>query len=87
MLYYPAVEIEVLGMRGWFVIHDAPVPAPQITRARIVNHENVVTEIELVGNSLPTEFGDNQVTKRIENGQLLIIREGAMFNTLGVRIK
>ncbi len=86
-LYYPAVDINVLGMRGWFVIHDAPVPAPQITRARIVNHENVVTEIELVGNSLPTEFGDNKVTKRIENGQLLIIREGAMFNTLGVRIK
>ncbi len=87
MLYYPAVDIEVLGMRGWFVIHDSPAPAPQITRARIINNENVVTEIELVGNTLPTEFGDNQVTKRIDDGQLLIIRDGAIYNALGVRIK
>lgn len=87
MLYYPAVDIEVLGMRGWFVIHDTPAPAPQITRARIINNEHVATEIELVGNTLPTEFGDNLVTKRIDDGQLLIIRDGAIYNALGVRIK
>lgn len=87
MLYYPAVDIEILGMRGWFVIHDTPAPAPQITRARIINNEHVATEIELVGNTLPTEFGDNKVTKRIDDGQLLIIRDGAIYNALGVRIK
>lgn len=86
LLYYPAADIECLGMRAWFALHDAPAPAPAITRARIINSQNVVTELELIGTTLPACFG-TKADKRIDDGQLLIILNGKEYNALGVRIR
>lgn len=85
MLYFsPTQDMPILGMRAYFNIHD--VSAGAVRRARIVAWENVVTEIEF---TLPddTNTPNSMIQKRVENGQLLIIREGATYNALGVRIK
>lgn len=85
MLYFsPTQDMPILGMRAYFNIHD--VSAGAVRRARIVAWENVVTEIEF---TLPddTNTPNSLIQKRVENGQLLIIREGAIYNALGVRIK
>ena len=88
MLYYPTAEIDILGMRAWFVIHDVSGGAAPIRRARFIEEgENMATEIEIIGDELPTEFGGDNIHKHIENGQLLIIRDGVQFNMLGVRVK
>lgn len=79
-LYFPTAEIDILGMRAYFVVHDAP--AHMIRRARIVENEQVVTEIELV-NQEPK--ANNQ--KLIENGQLIIVRDGVRYNVMGTKIQ
>lgn len=85
MLYFsPTQDMPILGMRAYFNIHD--VSAGAVRRARIVAWENVVTEIEF---TLPddTNTPNSMIQKRVENGQLLIIREGATYNAFGVRIR
>lgn len=78
-LYFPTVETEILGMRGYFVIHDAP--AGVIQRAQIVEADApaVTTDINRVE--------VNASVKTIENGQLVIIRDGKKYNVMGVRMK
>ena len=78
-LYYPEIDTPIKGMRAWFVIHDAPVAAPMIKRMRIVENTNVVTEINIVG-------AEKQTLKTIENGQLIIIRDGMKYNVMGIRL-
>jgi hypothetical protein len=83
-MYYPLEDIDIDGMRAWFVIHDAPVQANAIRRARIVERENVVTEIELVGedNNQPTN-----AQKILHNGQIYVLRGNAMYTIQGQRIQ
>ena len=80
-LYFPTEDTEILGMRGYFVIHDAP--AGVIQRARIVEADApaVTTEINCVDAKV------NASVKTIENGQLVIIRDGKKYNVMGVRMK
>ena len=85
MVYFPEATVPMKGTRAYFQVHDAPAGA--ISRARIVEHGQVATEIELVGNTLPTEFSDSPVRKLIQNGQLIIIRDGVEYNVMGVRVK
>ena len=79
-LYYPEVDTPIKGMRGWFVIHDAPVAAPMIKRMRIVENTNVVTDVELVET-------ENNAIKTIENGQLVITIDGVRYNVMGAKIQ
>ena len=78
-LYFPTVDTEILGMRAYFAIHDAP--AGVIQRARIVEADApaITTDINRVE--------VNASVKTIENGQLVIIRDGKKYNVMGVRIK
>ena len=78
-LYFPTVETEILGMRGYFYVHDAP--AGVIQRAQIVEADApaITTEINCVE--------VNASVKTIENGQLVIIRDGKKYNVMGVRMK
>ena len=78
-LYFPTVDTEILGMRGYFYVHDAP--AGVIQRARIVEADApaVTTDINRVE--------VNASVKTIENGQLVIIRDGKKYNVMGVRMK
>ena len=82
-LYFSDAATPIKGMRAYFRI-DETVPAP--SRARIVAHEEVVTEVELVNGTLPDTFGEKAV-KQINNGQLLIIRNGAYYNVMGQIVK
>ncbi len=79
-LYFPTVNMPILGMRAYFVIHD--VPAGAVKRARIIENEQVATEIELIMEQ-PNANGQ----KLIENGQLIIIRDGVRYNAMGVKLQ
>ena len=84
-LYFPMNNaMPILGTRAYFKVSPGASSAP-IRQARIVQQGNVVTVIDLVNGELPAEFGT--INKVIENGQLLIIRDGVQYNALGVRIK
>lgn len=79
-LYFPTVNMPILGMRAYFVIHN--VPAGAIKRARIIENEQVATEIELI-----MEQPNANSQKLIENGQLIIIRDGIRYNALGFKLQ
>lgn len=79
-LYFPTVNMPILGMRAYFVIHD--VPAGAVKRARIIENEQVATEIELI-----MEQPNANSQKLIENGQLIIIRDGIRYNALGIKLQ
>ena len=81
-LYFSSEAVTIKGLRAYFVVDpSAGVP----TRARIVKQEETVTEVELVEGALPEAFGN--VHKLIENGQLIIVKDGAHYNAFGVRVK
>lgn len=80
-LYFPTATIDILGMRAYFMVHDAPANA--IKRARIVESGQVATEIELVNTSQPAAKN----RKMLLNGQLVIIRDGVQYNAMGARLK
>lgn len=83
-LYFPTQEIEILGMRAYFKVHDAPgAPAGMIKRARIVENEQILTDIELVKSQEPIVNSQ----KLIENGQLIIVRDGVRYNALGIKLQ
>lgn len=79
-LYFPTVNMPILGMRAYFVIHD--VPAGAVKRARIIENEQVATEIELI-----MEQPNANSQKLIINGQLIIIRDGVRYNAMGVKLQ
>ena len=79
-LYFPTVNMPILGMRAYFVIHN--VPAGAVKRARIIENEQVATEIELV-----MEQPNANSQKLIENGQLIIIRDDVRYNVMGVKLQ
>ena len=82
-LYFPEnVPMPINGMRAYFQVHG--VAATAIRRARIVEGPAVVTEIELV-NEPEKQIIKSQ--KILRNGQLFIIRDGVMYNALGIRVE
>lgn len=81
-LYFSSEAVTIKGLRAYFAV-DPSAGAP--TRARIVKQEETVTEVELVEGALPEAFGN--VQKLIENGQLIIVKDGAHYNAFGVRVK
>ena len=85
-LYFSNEATVSKGMRAYFQIHD--VPAGVIQRARIVQQGEVVTELELIdGEWVDARINANGLIKTIENGQLVIIKDGAYYNAFGVKVK
>ena len=80
-LYYPEEDTPIKGMRGWFAIKDAPSPAPSIKRMNIVNAPTIPTDINYI------ESKTNGTIKTIENGQLILIRDGIRYNVMGTKIQ
>ncbi|MBQ6983609.1 MAG: DUF4957 domain-containing protein [Paludibacteraceae bacterium] len=70
----------IKAFRGWFVLHDIPGGPSFIKAARIVAQEEEVTAVELVNS-------ENNSRKVIENGQLIIIRDGVRYNVMGIVIE
>ena len=79
-LYFPTVDMEILGMRAYFVIHDAPSGA--VKRARIIEREQIITDVELVA-----EQPSAKSQKILRDGQLIIIRDGNMYNVMGAKLQ
>lgn len=80
MLAYPLSDRTLKGFRAYFEVKDTPSGAP-IRSARIIAGEQVVTDIDLV------EMQEDGMGKMIENGQVIIIRNGVRYNALGVEVK
>ena len=70
--------VDKLGLRAFFTITDEAGNPTQI-RARVVANENVETGVE---NIITTDTP----AKVIENGQLIIIRDGVKYNVQGQKL-
>ena len=68
-----------LGLRAFFTITDNN-GNPAKVRARVVVGENTATDLDNILN------GENTTIKVIENGQLIIIRNGEKFNAQGQQL-
>lgn len=83
-LYYSNDATPIKGLRAYIAVKGG-AGAPK--RARMVmDGENITTDIELVGDSETAPVNSN-VRKVITNGQLIVIKDGAQYNTLGIRVK
>lgn len=76
-LYNEVVDIR--GLCGLFTITDNE-GNPAKVRARVVTREDAATGFENITN------GENTTIKLIENGQLIIIRNGEKFNAQGIKL-
>lgn len=76
MLYFPTADIPIKGMRAYFRVHDAPAG---VQMARFVER-TMPTDVEAVA-AQPAEC-----SKTIQNGQLIITRDGVQYNAVGQRI-
>ena len=72
-------KVEIRGLSGLFTITDTE-GNPAKVRARVVTREDAATGLDNITN------GENTTIKVIENGQLIIIRNGEKFNAQGVRL-
>lgn len=74
---WPAAAGYLKGMRAYFQLHSLPAGAPALRHARLI----------APGHSTPTaldEANENKnIQKRLENGQLIIIRDGKKYNVIG----
>lgn len=84
LLYFSEAATTIKGMRAYFQIHDVQSGAP-IRQARIVEQGNVVTALEFVNGEWQEVKSANGTIKTIENGQLILIRDGKRYNVMGVR--
>ena len=73
-------EVDKLGLRAFFTITDAAGQEVKNIRARVVTREDAATGFENITN------GENTTIKLIENGQLIIIRNGEKFNAQGQKL-
>ena len=80
LLYFSQTATPIKGMRAYFQVKGVSNPSQAIKRARIVTKENNATAIELVNS-------EKQTLKTIQNGQLIIIRDGVQYNVMGIMIK
>ena len=78
-LYWPETDAELKGFRAYFKVNTGAGAPPRGMRACL--HEGPVSNPTSVENT----FIDCAVEKRIENGQIIIIKDGIQYNILGQR--
>ena len=77
-LYYSETNnTQIKGTRAWIRLKSQSGAAP---KARIVLRDNTATAIDLVNS-------ENKAIKRIENGQVVIIRDGQKYNVMGIKLQ
>ncbi len=81
LLYFYDATTPIKGTRAYFHIKGVPHPSQSIRHANIITNDQVVTSIDF------TKGENNKVLKAIENGQLIIIRNGERFTVQGQRIR
>ena len=79
-LYFSNSDVTIKGFRAYFHVNITN-PQQVVKHARIVAHEQVVTSIDLVNEQ------NEGVIKTIENGQLVIIKNGVRYNVMGLTIE
>ena len=79
-LYFPSNSNQLKGLRGYFHINITNAQQA-VKHARIVKQGQVITAIDLVNEQ------NEGTIKTIENGQLIIIRDGVRYNAMGVMIQ
>lgn len=84
MLYFSNNDVTIKGLRAYFRVKDNGSGAP-VRKARIVEQGNVVTELELIDGEWQDIKSANGIIKTIENGQLILIRDGKRYNVMGIR--
>ena len=85
-LYWPNTDNNMYGFRAYFDIPSllsspAASPVRQGMPARIVLQEQVATGVE----NTSAKFGGSE--KHLENGQLVIIRDGIRYNVMGLQLR
>lgn len=83
-LYFPTTDVTIKGMRAYFHVKNPSGPS-LIRSARIVTNEEETTDIDIV--TLDNETSGTAVRKVLQDGQLYIIRDNAIFNVQGQRVK
>ena len=78
-LGWPSAAGNLNGMRAYFEIHSLPAGAPALRHARFI----------APGQHIPAAIDDTQgeegrIEKVIEDGQVIIIRDGKKYNVLGI---
>ena len=81
LLYFSQTATPIKGMRAWFQVKGVPNAIQAIKRANIVTPQGSTTAFELV------ETQSNGSIKTLENGQVIIIRDGVRYNVMGVKIQ
>jgi len=77
LLYFSQEATPIKGMRAYFHVKGAAAAAK---RARIIMKENGATAIDLVND-------EHKAIKRIENGQVVILRDGIRYNVMGTKLQ
>lgn len=81
LLYFSQTATPIKGMRAWFQVKGVPNAMQAIKRANIVTSGQVITSVDFVKDA------NNGTLKTIENGQVIIIRDGIRYNVMGVKIQ
>lgn len=81
LLYFSQTATPIKGMRAWFQVKGVPNAMQAIKRANIVTSGQVITSVDFVKDA------NNGTLKTIENGQLIIIKNGVRYNVMGVKIQ
>lgn len=81
LLYFWDAPTPIKGTRAYFHIKGVPHPSQSIKHANIITNGQVATSIDF------TKGENNKVMKAIENGQLIIIRNGERFTVQGQKIQ
>lgn len=76
-------DVTIKGMRAYFKVKNSS--GTPIRHARIVEQSEVVTELELINGEWQDIKAANGTIKTIENGQLILIRDGKRYNVMGIR--
>lgn len=79
LLNFSNNAVTIKGSRAYFHV-NIPGASSIISRARIVTQEEEVSAVELVNS-------ENNSRKVIEDGQLIIIRDGVRYNVMGIVIE
>ena len=81
LLYFSQTATPIKAMRAYFQVKGVSNPSQVIRRANIVVGSQVVTSVDFVKDA------KNASVKTIENGQLVIIRDGKKYNVMGIKLQ
>ena len=83
-LYWPETNTRLKGFRAYFLVPDNQNGAPRRTPARIVEHHQTTTEINIVVSPMSQ---NESVRKVLRDGQIYILRDGKVYSIMGQNVE